>query len=301
MALISGDALSDTRVFDITPGRSSAGRPLTNGTSWYGIPAMTPDGRALFYMRGNAAGDQLYRLSLDDSTATEEAISTGGGNAVGGYVSISSDGRRVLFIRNEPDSIRLREVDVGAGTSTVVAGFTTRTWGINPVPLGVSGIADITADGRSLLVIDSARGPVRRIAVPDSLRLLSITPSPDGRSAALVATAPNAHVIGVTPTGAWQFRTLLREPGPPLIANITWARDGYLYFARWDSTARVPVLVRLNAASAATASAPERVMTLSDECVVESVTIAASAQRAACQTRDFRGDVYLARVPGLAR
>ena len=129
---------------------------------------MTPDGRALFYMRGNAAGDNLYRLSVDDSAATEEAISTGGGNAVGGYVAISSDGRRVLFIRNEPDAIRLREVDAGARTSTVIDGFTTRTWGENPVPLGVSGVADITADGRSILVIDSARGPVRRIAAPDS-------------------------------------------------------------------------------------------------------------------------------------
>jgi hypothetical protein len=30
-------------------------------------------------------------------------------------------------------------------------------------------------------------------------------------------------------------------------------------------------------------------------------TIAAAVQRGACQTRDFRGDVYVARVPGLAR
>ena len=48
-------------------------------------------------------------------------------------------------------------------------------------------------------------------------------------------------------------------------------------------------------------AAPERVMVLPDRCVVETVTISAAVPRGACQTRDFRGDVYVARVPGLAR
>ena len=118
---------------------------------------------------------------------------------------------------------------------------------------------------------------------------------------ALVVVAPNATYIGTTPLAAWQFRPLLRESGAPRTTNITWARDGYLYFARWDSTARVPVLARLKAEAAGPVAAPERVMALPDQCVVEAVTVASAVPRGACQTRDFRGDVYVARVPGLAR
>ena len=301
MAFISGDALSDTRVFDVAPGSASTGREVTHGTSWYGTPSMTPDGRALFYMRGNAAGDNLYRLGLDDPAPAEEAISTGGGNAVGGFVQVSPDGRRVLFIRNERNAIRLHEVDVAAGTTTVRDGFNTREWGLSPVPIGVSGVVDITASSRSLLVIDSARAAVRMLAAPDSLRLLSMAASPDARSVALVVATSSAMFIGTTPLASWHFRTLVREPGEAHIVNMTWARDGYLYFARWDSTARMPVLARLKTDGAGLVAAAERVRTLPDGCVVEAVTIAAAAPRGACQTRDFRGDVYLARVPGLAR
>ena len=301
LAFISGDALSDTRVFDVTPGRPSVGRELGDGTSWYGNPTMTPDGRALFYVRGNAAGDNLYRRGLDDSTTAEEAISTGGGNSVGGLISVAPDGRRVLFLRNERDAIRLHEVDVLRGATTVVDAFNMRTWGETPIPIGPSGVVNLTSDNRSLLVIDSAGAPVRTVAVPDSLRVLSIAASPDGRSVALLVVAPNATYIGTTPLSSWQFHALLREPGAPHVATMTWARDGSLYFARWDSTARRPVLARLNTAAAGLMSVPERVMALPDACLVESVTIAAAARRGACQTRDFRGDVYLARVPGLAR
>jgi hypothetical protein len=42
-------------------------------------------------------------------------------------------------------------------------------------------------------------------------------------------------------------------------------------------------------------------MRLAEDCAVETVTIAAAVHRGACQTRDMRGDVYLARVPGLSR
>jgi len=301
LAFISGDALSNTRVFDIIPGTASTGREVTNGTSWYGNPTMTPDGRALFYMRGNAAGDNLYRLGLDDSVAAEEAISTGGGNSVGGLEAVSPDGRRVLFIRNERNAIRLHEVDIAGRTTTVRDGFSTREWGLSPIPIGGSGVVDVTADSRSLLVIDSARAAVRLVAAPDSFRLLSVAASPDGRSVAMVVAGPNAAYIGTTPLTSWQFRALLRESGAPRIATVTWAVDGYLYFARWDSTARRPVLARVKTEGGGPIAAPERVMTLPDGCVVEAVTIAASARRGACQTRDFRGDVYLARVPGLAR
>jgi hypothetical protein len=116
-----------------------------------------------------------------------------------------------------------------------------------------------------------------------------------------LAVSPNATYVGTTPLASWQFRALLRESGGPRAGNMTWSRDGYLYLARWDSTARMPVLARVRTDAAGPVSAPERVMVLPDRCVVETVTIAAAVPRGACQTRDFRGDVYVARVPGLAR
>ncbi len=164
-----------------------------------------------------------------------------------------------------------------------------------------SGVIDVAVNNRGLLVMDSSGAPVRTVATPDSLRVLNVAASPDGRSVAVVAVSPNATYVGTTPLASWQFRALLRESGGPRAGNMTWARDGYLYLARWDSTARVPVLARVRTDAPTTVGTPERVMVLPDRCVVETVTIAAAVPRGACQTRDFRGDVYVARVPGLAR
>jgi len=111
-----------------------------------------------------------------------------------------------------------------------------------------------------------------------------------------------ATYIGTTPLADWRFRPLLRESGAPSVTSLSWARDGYVYFSQWDRAARTPVLVRLRGAGGAgPVTAAERVMALPDRCLVQSVVVATAVHRGACQTPDNRGDVYLARVPGIAR
>ncbi len=49
--------------------------------TWYGTPTISPDGRALYCVRGDAIGDNLYRLSIDADTASEVARSSTRGPA----------------------------------------------------------------------------------------------------------------------------------------------------------------------------------------------------------------------------
>jgi hypothetical protein len=106
--------------------------------------------------------------------------------------------------------------------------------------------------------------------MPDLLRLLDIASSPNGDSAAALVASAAATSIGTTPFTEWRYRPLLRELREPPVATLSWARDGYVSFARWDGAARTPMLVRVNAGHDATlAESPERVMALPERCTVQ--------------------------------
>ncbi|HUF35461.1 MAG TPA: protein kinase, partial [Gemmatimonadales bacterium] len=71
LVLATGSATWDLWTFDLGPDAGPA-RQRTSGTTWYGIPSISPDGARVFYLRGDAVGDNLYMLTLADGE--EEAL-----------------------------------------------------------------------------------------------------------------------------------------------------------------------------------------------------------------------------------
>ena len=296
LAFISGDALADQWVFGIGSKRSMPPRRVTSGTSWYAKPAISDDGRTLYFLRGNGTGDNLYRVQLNAGTVREEAMSTGSGAGLGSDSPVSPDGARVVFQRVEGEKRVL--YDVAAATQRITNRDTAgATWPSRVVPFGASGLAAIPRGNNGLMISDSASVKVRTLSAPDSLRVLKHTISTDGRSAALLVVTATGSAIGVTSLASWDFRPLVQFNGPVLNTALSWPKDGWLYYVRWETSA--PVLYRVQ-----TIGAPqplERVMTLPVQCMLETVVVSTGSDMGACQAQQNRGDVYLAGIPRLTR
>ena len=293
LALVAGNGQQDLMVFNTSPSSEPA-RQVTSGTSWYGTPAIAPDGNALYFLRGDAAGDNLYRLALDSAPAAEDAVTDSRGSGSNG-IGISSSGRRLLFGRTENDSMMVTDVDIRERR-------TQRRLSFSPVdvllPRGDEEIVRLAANGTGLSILNGQSGRSRELAAPDSLRLLTAALSPDENDAVVMVSAPTGAIIGVVSLDAWRFRPLARFPRRAWLTGLTWARDGFVYFAEWSTTESAPVLRRV---SAATGGPPQRVMALPARCNVAKVVVAIGAPRGVCDFGDFRGDVYLGTVPGLGR
>ncbi len=292
-ALVAGNGQQDLMVFSTSIGGEPA-RQVTSGTSWYGVPAIAPDGNALYFLRGDATGDNLYRVALDSARATEDALTNTPGPGYA-FAGISSSGRRLLFARRENDSSIVSEVDarerrirrrLSLSEITVL------------LPRGDHEIVRLAANGAGLTILDAQSGRVRELAAPDSLRLIAAALSPDENDAVVMASTPSGAIIGVVSLDAWSFRPLVRFPRRAWASGLTWARDGFVYFADWSTTESAPVLYRV---SSATGGVPQRVRALPTRCKVATVVVAIGAPRGVCDLGDYRGDVYLGTVPGLGR
>ncbi|MBY0489260.1 MAG: protein kinase [Gemmatimonadaceae bacterium] len=296
LAYISGDALADQWVFGVGTTTAMPPRRVTSGTSWYADPAISDDGQTLYFLRGNGSGDNLYRIRLGASPLKEEAVSTGAGAGVGSHSPLSPDGSRIVFQRIESGKNVL--YDVATATQRITnrdsAGA---TWPRRVVPFGASGLAAIGRDYQSLMVLDSTKAMVRTVRAPDSLRVVKHTVSPDGRSAALLVSTPTGSAIGVSSLARWDFRPLVLYSGSLANTTLSWTKDGWVYYGRWEP--RGPALYRVNATG--TVQSPERVMSVPAQCRVESIIVATGSAVGACVASQYRGDVYLAAIPGLTR
>ena len=296
LAFISGDALSDQLVFGIGSKSSMQSRRVTSGTSWYAYPAISDDGRTLYFLRGNGTGDNLYRVQLNAKVLREEAMSNATGSGIGSYSPVSPDGARVVFQRLEGSKRVL--YDVAAATQRVTNRDTAgATWPSRVVPFGVSGLSATPRANNGLMIVDSTSAKLRTLSAPDSLRVVKHTISTDGRSAALLVATATGYAIGVTSLASWDFHPLVKFNGALSNTALSWAKDGWLYYTRWEATA--PVLYRVKTSGAV--QPPERVMTLPVQCILETVVVSTGSDVGACSAIQFRGDVYLAAIPGLTR
>jgi hypothetical protein len=293
----SGDAVQDIWAFDVAPGPPRNVRQVTNGTTWYDIGAITPDGRALYYTRGDALGDNLYRVSLDSSGA-EEAMTARRGNAIGEGARMSADGRRLLVASVEHGTRPVvYEMDLATRREVAIpVSYDVRdTW--RAVPFGAHSFVDRAERGNGLVIRDDS-GKVRTLFAPNSVRVFRLTVSPDGRSAAVLASVNGTTTIGIVSLSAWDFRSIAVMPPAPFRATLTWSTDGGIYFAGWVPGSTAPTLFRV-ATSGGAGLVP--VMSVLPRCWVASIVVAVNAPRAVCQTHDWRSDIYLATVPGLTR
>jgi hypothetical protein len=293
LALLTGVANWDLWTFDL--GAPASARQRTTGTTWYGGAAISPDGTRLYYLRGDAIGDNLYSLTLPDS---EEALRAD--RRPGGFyeVNVSNDHRRVIFGAFDTTGILLGDFDVASRQARMTP-WGTSSGGRTPQPFGTRGLVYLPAERRSLVVLDSIGGSPRAVQAPDSIVGIGgdFALSSDGKSAAVVAHTAHSILLGVTPLDRWDLRVLHRlEPG--LAGNgVSWANDGWIYVATTRGVGEAAVLWRLREDQPRLT----QVMTLPQGCTAASVSISAAAARGTCVRSDTRGDVWIAELPGMRK
>jgi tRNA A-37 threonylcarbamoyl transferase component Bud32 len=282
MILATGDAIGDIWSMNLTSGNSTAVQ-RTRGTTWYGVPTITPDGRTINYFRGDALGDNVYALSLTDDT--EEALTT---QKLPGTSSVrySADGRRLAYGHATVDGRLIEELAFPARTITTQP---TPTGTVQLYPIGEHGYLDVSRDTRQLMVLDSLRGAWRALPLPDSLRFGTIAPSPDGTRAAFIALTPSGvSLFGIIPLGGGPAQRLVpigREPGTP---QLTWDPDGTIFMSRWLAEDPTPSLWTVSEAT----GAKTRFASLAVRCKIETVSVSAAHHLAVCVVEDFRSDIW---------
>jgi dipeptidyl aminopeptidase/acylaminoacyl peptidase len=304
MVVGTGDAITDIWSFDLTA-RPIRGHRETRGTTWYGGPALTLDGRSLFYFQGDALGDNVYMR--DRETGRDEALTAQhlpGGNAM----RVSADGRRLAYSHSTDSINRIEYIEF---PSRRIFGGPADIDAPAVVPLVPDGFLATLADGGRLAVLDSLGGTWRPLSIPGSLGILQFAPSPDGTTALFIATSGSTIyrmgggfraqsgrrglVVGSVflTSDATRIVTEL-DPYEPL-PSLVWDSDGTVYIGRWRSEDELPSIWRLSL----TTGAMSRVADLPAGCGTGSITIAAHGRVAACEADDFRSDIWLFDVAGL--
>uniref|UniRef100_UPI00356B40A7 hypothetical protein n=1 Tax=Gemmatimonas sp. TaxID=1962908 RepID=UPI00356B40A7 len=197
--LVSGDAIQDLWTFDVSASGAREVRQRTRSTIWYGAPSISPDGRALYYMRGDAIGDNLYRLSISADTASEVALSNTRGPA-NFETGMSADGRHVTFAKATASVTEVGVLDVGSQRIDIRIQPTVN----GGLPHDASRILDVLPSGRGLVVFDSTGRVAREIKALDSVTIIRFTTSPDETHVAMLLSTGGQIVLGVTPIGRWE-------------------------------------------------------------------------------------------------
>jgi len=193
--LVSGDAIQDVWTFDVSSSGARDARQRTRSNTWYSAPSISPDGRALYYMRGDALGDNLHRLSIGADTASEVALSNTRGSA-SFQTGMSADGRHVAFAKGYESVPEVSVLDVGSQRIDIRIQPTVN----GGLPHGANRILDLLPSGRGLVVFDSTGRVAREIKAPDSVTITRFTTSPDEQQVAMLLSTGGQIVLGVTPT-----------------------------------------------------------------------------------------------------
>jgi dipeptidyl aminopeptidase/acylaminoacyl peptidase len=305
LAVRTGDANSDIWSFDLTA-RPVQGRREARGTTWYGAPAASLDGRSIYYYRGDARGDNVYVRDLQ--TGVEEALTSQrlpGGEAA----RLSHDGRRLVYGHRSESTPLIEYIEFPARqVFTIPADISENV--IEPV--SSRGFVGTNHRTGQLVVLDSARGAWRTLVLPDTLRAANFAASPDGASLAVVARTRRASepasidragaggrrlVVGTVPLSGGEFRVLgTLGAGEPEI-GVSWEDERTLFLVRWLNEDETPSLWRLAIADGRLT----RVVTIPAACEPVSVSLGASGRMATCRVDDFRSDIWLMTVPGVTR
>jgi len=290
VAMISGGINFDLWTFDLASPTTPA-RRRTSGTTWYGAPVITPDGRKLLYMRGDATGDNLYVLNEDDS---EEALTAERFPGIAA-AAVSRDGSTAVFGHATPGGARFGVMDLATRQATY---FTPSGISSNAPPALVNAAAVfLKSDLRGLLIHELPGGKITTLDVPDSLRVGSFGSDRSGDSVAVMLATRSGLQLAISPLARWAPRLLLSFDPSENTGGLNWGDDGIIHFWRWPSRDDAPGVWRI----AASGGSPARVRSLPTACDVPALSVAVAAKHGACPATDSRGDVWLLRVPGVTR
>jgi serine/threonine-protein kinase len=283
----TGDAITDLWSFELDQ-RPVASTQETHGTTWYGDPVVSRDGRFLYYYRGDALGDNVYRL--DRSTGIEEALTAELGPGANAMM-LSADGTRLGYGRVSDAGQLLQQMDVTSRrVSSVQAPI-----GNQVVPVTPRGFLAGSPQG-ALSYLDSLGGVWRPLTDPDSLAVLSFAIAPDGLAAVFAGYqlptggTPPGYFIGrvAIQGGAITRLTTLREPVRP-VPGVSLGSDGAIFVSRWIPGEEQPSLWRMPFNGGTLVRAAD----IPVACEPLSLVVGWNGRTATCGVDDFRGDVWV--------
>ena len=279
LVLSTGDARADIWTFE-RAGSSVRAARRTGGTTWYGLPDIAPDGSAIFYLRGDGVGDNVYRLEL--ATGAEEALTAS--RTPGGWTTtLSSDGQYLAYRRVSERTPFLEVIHLPSRRVTnraINRPFHTA------IPLG---------DGRFVLagsrleVLDSLTAEPEPIPGVRPLYWSSSTVAPGGSRVVYLAeedTARGSSLVMQSLDGgsAEVLATLEGEEFPP---GLSW-KGADLYLGRWLPGEAGTSLWRWDAEGGGL----ERVADLGVACNPVTVAVDRTGRAGTCQTEEDRYDIW---------
>jgi hypothetical protein len=280
LALTTGDAIQDLWAFEIEGGRAT-GRQLTRGTTWYGTPAISADGASAYYLRGDAVGDNLYRLRLADGveealTAEHQAGAQVTSLAAGGTVAVYGDlpesGTGLELTRVELGSRRLRHWRGAAGHNA---------W---ELPGG-----RLIMQSAGWSVADSFATASRPARVPDSLHLVSVAVGPDSSRIAAQIQRGDTTMLGLVDLTSFRLTRLAMLDtvlGSRAVAMSWLGAD--IFLGRWRAADSLPSVWRVPASGGDL----RLVAMIPAPCSASSFAIGDQGRKAICTVVQSRSDIW---------
>jgi hypothetical protein len=280
LALTTGDAIQDLWAFEIEGGRAT-GRQLTRGTTWYGNAAISADGESAYYLRGDAVGDNLYRLRLADGV--EEALTAE--HQAGAQVTSLAAGGTVAIYGDLPESGTGQEL-----TRVELGSRRLRHWrgrdGYNAWELP-GGRVVMQSEGWS--VADSFATAARPARVPDSLHLVSVAVGPDSTRIAAQLQRGDTTMLALVDLTSFHVTRLamLDTVAGSRAAALSWLGPD-IFLGRWRAADSLPSVWRVPARGgdlrlAAMIPAP---------CSAGSFAIGDQGRKAICTVVQSRSDIW---------
>jgi len=283
LVVMTGDPITDLWSFDLRA-RPVRGVQETHGTTWYGSPTPSLDDRSLLFFRGDALGDNVYRL--DRVTGAEEALTAEAGPGHDN-VRVASAGDRIVYARvGEPFTLEVMELPSTRVTSLPSPLLSTA------VPIARTGVLALRMPDGGLVVLDSLTGEWRTLAALDSLEISRVAASPDGRRAIFVGSRVRGRGTGSflasVPVEGGDLTMLESSEVPELPRGVSVGADGSIYVGRWLLGEPGPSLWRMTGARGPLT----RLADLRPQCRPESLIVGWSGQLAVCAVDDFRSDIW---------
>jgi hypothetical protein len=147
------------------------------------------------------------------------------------------------------------------------------------------------------VVADSLGGAWKLVPLPDSLQVITFDASADGRRAVFLGQAGDHRLVVVTGLSGEGMHVVATLPTDEPRPGVTWGAGDTLYLSRWLDADETPSLWRVLASGGGLT----RVAVLPVSCFPISIRVSLHAPRAVCALGDFRGDIWVYRVPGVAR
>ncbi|HKK93355.1 MAG TPA: serine/threonine-protein kinase [Longimicrobiales bacterium] len=305
VALETGDVLyaqgagaSELYALDLTDPDATAVR-YAAGSTWYGRPNPY-DASTIFYQRGDAVGDNVYRYDVE--TGVEVALteeSSAGGAAIG----FATDGSRATYARvSTVSEVTIGVIDLPSGRHRL---YEQDRYVDLLHPIGPAGII-----GRESI---AGRVVLRRLDAPDGefvtipadlptggdASIVDFAVSPDESTLAVVAMQGTLGTLGTLPVDGGEIQPVARftldGSAELVVTNVFWVTDG-IRVARWLADDDAPSVWAWSDDRQALA----RLLDVPAPCnLVDGVSLDTSSSLLTCVASDRKTDLFI--LPGFGR